>query len=325
MSRRKGLAALAATATLACVSLVRGSEQPPASGSFSLETPIYAQQQAPRPPLMKGLEMSGMAGTMDSYGLKAGGWVEMSWTHNFQHPPGGFNAARYFDFEDDDPTFNQFVVYLEKTVAISGDKFDWGGRMEWMWGGDARLIHAGSLFDFYGFPIYPGSPNTGNGPDEQFDPTQFYIDLNLPVGNGILLRSGKFVTPIGYETINPITTPFYTRSFLFGFAIPLTHLGMMATYAFDANWTGTIGVVRGWEQGFEDNNGQHSYLGQIKYTSTKFDFIGSFIVGPEQFQNNQDGRHLVDVIFVYREGDNLQLVANADYGWEDGGALDGAD
>jgi hypothetical protein len=274
---------------------------------------------------MKGLEQMGAASYLDNAGLNVGGWVEMSWTHNFDNPPAGFNAGRYFDFEDDDPTFNQFVLFIDKPVNMSGDKFDWGGRMEWMWGGDARLLHAGGVFDHYGFPIYPGSPGTGDGPDEQFDLTQLYLDLNLPWGNGVLLRTGKFVTPIGYETINPITTPFYTRSFLFGFAIPLTHTGMLASYNFDKSWSGSIAVVRGWEQALEDNNGVHSYLGQIKYTSDHWDLIATAIVGPEQFENNQDWRHLVDIIFVYREGDNLQFVLNADYGWEDEGAADGAD
>src|SRR3712207_8488719 len=40
------------------------------------------------------------------------------------------------------------------------------------------------------------------------------------------------LTPIGYETINPTQSPFYSRSFLFGYAIPFTHTGVTAAYRF---------------------------------------------------------------------------------------------
>jgi hypothetical protein len=266
---------------------------------------------------MKGLDQAGMGATLDSYNIRVGGHVEMSWTHNFDDPVGGVNVGRVFDFEHDDHTFNQLDLFIEKTVTASGSQFDWGGRMEWIWGGDARFIHANGVFDHYGFPLFPGSPNTGDGPDEQFDPVQFYLDFNIPVGNGILVRGGKFVTPFGYETINPITNPLYSHSFLFNFAIPFTHTGITATYQIDPNWSGMVGVVRGWDQSFEDNNGVHSYMGQLKYTSEKLDFIVGGIIGPEQFEDNQNWRHLLDFTVIYREGDNLQFVLNGDYGWED--------
>src|SRR5439155_811169 len=74
-------------------------------------------------------------------------------------------------------------------VAISGQNFDIGGRVEMMYGGDARFIHANGLFDNH------DDDPTGRivpGPRAQFDLTQAYADINLPVGNGIRVRAGKF-------------------------------------------------------------------------------------------------------------------------------------
>jgi len=96
-----------------------------------------------------------------------------------------------FDFEHDDPTLNQLSVFVERAVAASPDKLDIGFRIEPMWGGDARLIHSNGLFDHHGFPAFPGSPGTGDGPDEQFDLVQAYVTANLPVGDGLLVAQKR--------------------------------------------------------------------------------------------------------------------------------------
>jgi Putative beta-barrel porin-2, OmpL-like. bbp2 len=328
MMRRKGIAALAACAALTSAAAVVAAAEPIGgsdASQLSLERPMYAADAAPRRPLMNMLDKAGVAKGLDDLGINIYGWVEMSWTHNFEDPIGGVNVGRFFDFENDDHTLNQIDITIERAVAVSGDKFDWGGKMEWIWGGDARFIHANGVFDHYGFPLFPGSPGTGDGPDEQFDPVQFYLQFNVPVGNGIIATGGKFVTLLGYETINPTTSPLYSHSFLFNFAIPFTHTGGMARYALDQNWAFTGAIVRGWDQSFEDNNAcALSYMGQIAYTTEHLDIIVTGITGPEQFDSDSDYRSVVDLIVIYREN-NWQFVLNADYGYESSAALDGAD
>src|SRR5947207_1820287 len=108
-------------------------------------------------------------------GLDLGGWIEGSWTHSFSNPPGNFIAGRVFDIDNDDPTLNQAVVYAQRVIQPSAEKFDIGFRTELLWGGDGRFIHANGL-NFYG----GDSPQAF--PDEQFDLTQAYLQLNLPIG-----------------------------------------------------------------------------------------------------------------------------------------------
>lgn len=316
MFRRKGYAAVVACSMLASAGVLRASEPAAADQGLSLSRPLYSAAAAPRKPLMNVLDKMGMAKPLDDAGINIGGLWEGSWTHNFDDPAGNVNAGRVFDFEHDDPTWNQLDVFVEKTVAPSKDKFDLGGRMEWMWGGDARLIHANGVFDHYG---------VNDGPDEQFDPVQFYLQANLPWGNGVVVTFGKFVTPFGYETINPTTNPLFSHSYLFGFAIPFTHLGVTAKYQLDSNWSATVGVVRGWDQGFEDNNDSHAYFGQVGYTSEKMDVTVGLISGPERTDNERDWRTVLDATVVYRASDQLTLVANGDYGYEGNAASDGSD
>jgi hypothetical protein len=269
-----------------------------------------------RTPLMSAMDKAGLGSTLDKSNLRLGGFVEGSWTYNLDSPDSGVNVGRSFDVEDQDPTLNQVDLFLERTVDVTKKTFDVGFRMEWIWGGDSRFIHSNGLFDHYGF---------NDGPDEQFDLNQAYLDLAIPVGNGLRLRLGKYVTPFGFETINPTTTPFYSRSFLFSYAIPFTHTGAMATYAVDDNWSIEGGVFRGWEQSLEDVNDMVSFHAKVAYTSSdkKWSGILQVCTGPEQFDNESDYRTVVDAIFTYTVNDKLTLSANADYGWEANAATDG--
>jgi hypothetical protein len=260
----------------------------------------------------------GVGKALNDYGLTIGGYVEGSLTYNFRDVR--TNEGRVFDFENQDPTLNQLVVYIDKTIDFKKKEFQIGGHVEMMWGADARLIHANGIFDHYG---------VNDGPENQFDPTQFYLDVFLPVGNGLNIRAGKFVTLLGQETINPTGNMFYSHSYLFGFAIPFTHLGAYGTYALSDSLTVDFGASRGWEQGFEDNNhdsidvfGRVSWLLNEK-TGTKLLVTG--IGGPERANDSGDYRYVLDVIFTHNLSDQLSLAVNGDWGFEENAGINGED
>jgi hypothetical protein len=325
MSNRIGLAALAAAASLAVAGFAKASE-PASAAPFTLSPsrPVYADAPAPPPkPLTAILNMTPLGKPMADNNISATGYIEGSWTYNFDTPDNQTNTTRVFDFEDQDPTLNQLDLAISKSVTVSKDKFDWGFDMEWMWGGDARLIHSDGLFDHYGFPLFPGSPGTGDGPDEQFDLVQLYAQFNAPVGNGLLITAGKFVTLLGYETINPTTNPLYSHSVIFGFAIPFTNTGIMGKYQINDQWSATLAVVRGWDQTLEDNNDYPSYMGQIAYSQGKLGVILNVITGVEGFHDNSDYRTVFDGVVTYALSDQLTLAWNGDYGWQADGDSSG--
>jgi hypothetical protein len=308
MLRLRSAASLAAAAMLSCAGLVQAAEPQQSSSGVSLDRPLYLADQKPVDTSLMGLaNRTGAGNVLSEAGINIGGHIEGSWTLNFDDPAGGINGGRVFDFENQDPTLNQIMIFVERTVA--SDKFDVGGRMEWMWGGDARLIHSNGLFDDNG-PF--------DGPDEQFDLTQLYADVNIPIGSGLKVRVGKFVTTIGYEYINPTQNPLFSHSYLFGFAIPFTHTGVVGFYNLNEQTQIHFGMTRGWEQSLEDNNDAHDYLGGIALTlspETKIYLNAS--IGPQQTDNSRDYRWLLDFIISHNIGDNLSLALNADWGWED--------
>src|ERR1019366_1199476 len=43
------------------------------------------------------------------------------------------------------------------------------------------------------------------------------------------LKVGQYSTPLGFETIDPSTNPFYSHSYIFNFGLPLEHTGVLST------------------------------------------------------------------------------------------------
>jgi hypothetical protein len=320
MMNRNALIAAAAFAALAVSGSARADETRPSAFAPSLalsQGQAAMLETAPaRAPLMELLNKAGVAKPLEDAGITIGGRIEGSFTYSASSPPGNIITGRVFDFEHEDLTLNQVGIVVNKDVDVS--KFDIGGRMEWIWGADSRLIHSLGLMDNYG---------PTDGPDNQWDLNQLYIDVAF--GGGFSVRAGKFVTPIGYEVIDPTQNQFYSHSFMFGFAIPFTHTGVLASYKQSDALTFSAGFTRGWDTSVRDNNGTIDFLGGAAYSlpDGKTKLTVNLITGTDQPGDNENWRTLVDVIVSTKVGDNLTLAFNADYAYEANSrsTLDGSD
>jgi len=273
------------------------------------EAPPAAQPAAETPPrpLMSLLNTTPVGKTLNDAKINIFGHVEASWTHNFSSDA-RIIPGRAFDVENDDPTLNQIDLTIERTIDFSPTNWDVGGRIEMIYGGDSRFIHAAGLFDYQGFD---------NGPDAQFDLNQAYVDVNVPLGKGVKVRAGKFVTPLGYEVINPTGNPLYSHSYLFAYAIPFTHTGVLGTYQINDKLTVVGGVTRGWDTATEDTNDTVDFLGGATYTvSDKTGLVVNVVSGPDQPGDNDNWRTVLDVTVTHKLSDDLSVAVNGDYGYE---------
>ena len=248
-----------------------------------------------------GLNKMGLGKFLTDSNVKIGGYVEGSYTYNFRGPRNEINEGRVFDFEHNAARLNQLALQAVRTVDVTADakagKFDIGFGLDMQYGSDARLIHANGL-NGYGSATHPIN---------QFDLTQAYLDFVIPVGNGLDIRVGKFVTLFGNETIAPIATvtgssgnTLYSHSYNFGFGIPFTHTGVLATYAFTKELSVTAGFTRGWEQATKDNNGSIDGLASIVYTfSDELKLTGNISVGPQKAHNSSDYRYVFEALVAY--------------------------
>jgi hypothetical protein len=272
----------------------------------------------PRRPIMQALDKTPLGKTLDDYGLEIHGHIEGGYTKNFDNPASGQNAFRTFDFEDDKVILDQIDLTLERRVNWRANKWDVGGVIEWIYGADAGLIHANGIFDWYDGP---------RKPENQFDPTQFYVDIAVPVLGGSRVRLGKFVNLVGFESINPTTDfiGFYSRSFVFGSGYPFTHFGGLFTFDLTKDVTVTAGVTRGDEQGFKDNNDAVSFLGSVNWQINKrMALYVANSTGPEQPNDNGNYRTTWDATFYWEPTDKCRFLANGYFLWDGAGAADGS-
>lgn len=314
MFNRKDAISLAVLSLLASTGLVMAESTDVKTPGLSLNPSVVQADVAPaaadRAPLMMALDKVGAARPLDSLNLNIYGWVEAGYTYDNRRnatfiAPGPFNHEVGNHF-----MLNQIDLRVERLV--DSKKWDVGGMVELMYGTDGAGIHSNGLE--YG----NSTAEDRFHPQYQFDIVQAYIDVNVPVGNGLKVRAGRFVTFASYETINPTTNPFYSHSYLFSL-VPFTHTGIVGFYQLNEQWGMAAGISRGWDQATEDNNGAIDALGQISFTPNKqVAAYLNWIVGPENNSDSSHYRTLIDPVVTWQVTDALKLGAEGLYLYDGG-------
>jgi len=247
-------------------------------------------------------------------------YIENSVTANLSGSGrGGGNEFRFYD-NHEGYTFNAAEFSIKKDPS---ERYPFGYGVVITAGIDSQKNHSYGIFkgvnDQFAFR------NT-----EKFDLLEAYGSYTLPIGSGLTLKAGKFVTLLGYEVIEAPNNLNFSRGYLFTLAIPLTTTGALASYTFTDWFSATAGMVLGWDDSKNVNDAM-SYTGQFAFTPLK-DFTANlnWIVGPEQIDPRRFGpidrdqryyvnshmRYVLDFVFQYTGFKNLTLALNVDYGHE---------
>src|SRR5262249_46698968 len=205
---------------------------------------------------------------------------------------------------------NQGYTFNMAEFSIKRDpdeKFPFGEGLVLAAGEDARKNHSIGLLrsetDVFPFRNTPW-----------FDLEEAYISARIPIGDGPVIKVGKFVTLLGYEVIESPNNLNYSRGFLFTLAIPFTHTGFLVSYTF-ADWLSMQGgLVLGWDRSNLENDGP-SGTGQIAVTPIKdLPIALNFIIGPEKSGDRNPIRGVLDLTASYTGIKDLILGFNFDYG-----------
>jgi predicted porin len=238
-----------------------------------------------------------------------GGHAAVSYNYNFNDPRSRNNVFRVFDDKANQFDINQAELWIEKPISTESPI---GFGLDFVIGRDAKKIHSLGL-----------GINSGDDPTKSdvFDLTQAYVTYKAPIGKGLDLKAGKFVTLHGAEVIRRTGNFNISRSLAFGFAIPFTHTGIMATYPFTDWLTVTAGIVNGWDN-TDDNNNDKSFHGMATITPMKdLTVIIGGTWGPEARFAGDDAngpkRGLLDLVATYKPIPPLTLTVNYDYGTQD--------
>lgn len=241
------------------------------------------------------------------------GFFEGSYGYDFNRPLSGTNYLRVFDFDDNTFKADVFELVLQHAAAKPRES---GFRVDLAAGGSIpRVSAAAGLF------------RDSFGQAQDFDLQQAYATWVAPVGSGLKLDFGKFVTPAGYEVIEGYDgwNDNASRSLLFGFAIPFTHVGVRASETFSPRVSAMVMVVNGWDVA-RDNNRSKTVGGQLALTPVApLTLYVTGMSGPEESGNDSNLRNLLDAVAVWKPSSRLTLGANGDWATEENGVAAGTD
>jgi hypothetical protein len=233
-------------------------------------------------------------------------YIENSYTFNLTGAGrDATNELRAFDF-DEGYTFNVAAFSIKKDPS---ERYPWGYGLVVTAGLDSQKTHSLGIFRDIDdtFPFRNTPP---------VDIQEAYLSAMIPIGSGLTVKGGKFVTLLGYEVIDSPNNLNFSRGYLFSFAIPLTHTGGLLSYTFSEQFSMTAGVVLGWDNS-RDNNDGVSFTGQFATTPLQDLAVNlNWIVGPEQNENKANQRAVLDLVVNYTGLKSTILGLNVDYGFE---------
>jgi hypothetical protein len=224
------------------------------------------------------------------------GFVDLYYGQNFNNPASRTNTLRAFDLASNQFGLNLVELVLDKQPEITNSRTGYHLAL-----GFGQAINAVNGAD-------PGGLGFGQYLKEA------YFSYLAPVGKGLQVDAGKFVTPHGAELIETKDNWNYSRGLLFSYAIPFYHFGMRAKYTFNDKYSLTGYLVNGWNNVVDNNTGK-TYGATFAWNpSKKFGIVQNYMAGPETSDVNSNWRHLSDTVVTYSPSGRLSFIVNYDYG-----------
>jgi hypothetical protein len=260
------------------------------AGMAAFSVPVFAEEAKPAP----GLNVDEIKKAL---GLSI--YLQGSYNYNFNSPDSGLNDLRVFDQKANSFMLDLAQIVFQKEPPIGGLGF----KLKLSAGETAKYIHSLGM--------------ASSNADFPFDLTEAYISYVAPLGKGVRVDFGKWVTFFGAEVIEAKDNVNYSRSFLFNYAIPFTHTGLKVGYNLTDALSASFHVVNGWDNSSDNNKGK-SYGASIGYAPAEaFSTVLNVMTGPEQANNNSNNRSLVDLVATIKPIKPLSIIVNGDLGYEE--------
>ncbi len=248
-------------------------------------------------------------------GINVYGWVSGGIMGNTQSPASEFNGPTTFA-DQWHGQGNQAYAIAEKTIDTGGCGFDWGGRVDVLYGSD------------YIFTMATGLELTDDGlrkwnsnPDYGLALPQAYAEFGY---NNLSVKAGHFYTPIGYEVVPATGNFFYTHAYTMQYGEPFTHTGGIATWkvADDLSLVGAF--VNGWDA-LDRIDDAGMGIGGFAWTASE-NLTIAYNYGYSVDEFTVDGRltprHISSLVATYTRGDWTYVFQN-DVGWQEDGINNG--
>ena len=236
------------------------------------------------------------------------GFVDAYYGYNSNHPASLVNGTQPFT-----PFNNQFGLNMIELVMAKAPSTDSRTGYDVALGfGQAMNV------------VNSSEPRAGLGFAQYLK--EAYFSYLAPVGKGLQIDVGKFVTPAGAEVIESNANWNYSRSVLFYYAIPFFHYGARAKYAFNDKVALTGYLVNGWNNIVDNNSGKTAGFTLSWNPNKKFGIAQTYLAGPELAPSlalgstvdpagsNKSFRQLWDTVITLAPTAKLTFMINGDYG-----------
>ncbi|MGD1214171.1 MAG: outer membrane beta-barrel protein [Terriglobales bacterium] len=225
------------------------------------------------------------------------GFVDLYYGQNFNNPADQTNGLRFFDGATNQFGLNLVELVVDKAPDAASSRTGYHVAL-----GFGQAMNA----------VNGSEPKAGLSFDQYLK--EAYFSYLAPVGKGLQVDVGKFVTPNGAEVIETKDDWNYSRGLLFTYAIPYFHFGMRAKYAFNDKYSLTGFFVNGWNNVVDNNSGKTYGMSFGWNPNKKFGVTQNYMAGPEQNNINSTWRQLSDTVITYSPNSKLSLMVNGDYG-----------
>ena len=238
------------------------------------------------------------------------------------------NNGQSFTDHPNQVQLNQILLGAEKKLDPKATGYDWAFRLSALYGSDARYTHFLGLLD----QALPKDQR------DQIDVVEASATLHLPVTafeGGLDIKAGLYPTPLGSEVIDPAGNAFYSHSYIFNYALPYKHTGVLAI----AHATALLDLYLGLDTGSNttfgpngDDNG--SVAGIVGFGLNMMDgdltVLALSHIGPENparaldmlvppADANSYMRYYNDIVMTWKANDKLTLTTEASWVRDDFG------
>ncbi len=208
---------------------------------------------------------------LNKLGIHVGGYVDIGYSHNFNDPGDNTNHGRVFDTQDDSFTLHQAQMVIGRHGHSGGSLTDRAGfEIRLGYGEDARVFAA-----------------EGTDRDDVFDILEAFASFALT--DTLSVQVGKYATLLGAEVIESNDNWNFSRSYLFGFAIPFDHTGVRLTYAPNDMLEFNIGVNNGWDNLSENNNSKTFEFNAVLNLPYGISWSNAIVFGDEHRELGEAG------------------------------------
>ncbi len=231
-------------------------------------------------------------------------------------PADGLNFGHLFTDRANQVVMNQLLLTANKPLDPKNSDYQWGFKLQFMYGTDARYTQ------------FLGELNRVDPTSRyQLDVVEANVLAHVPwlTEGGIDLKVGQYPTPLGYETIDPSTNPFYSHSYIFNFGLPFKHSGGLSVTHVNSMLDIYAGMDTGSNTTFGplgENNGAVAGLTgfNLTFLDGNLTVLALTHFGPEQATRvlapigvNANGkwRYFNDLVVTWKASDALTLVTEA--------------